>query len=70
MHTPQRMVFGPVVMTDGCRQSHQIPKLALVLQGENALLRPHAETDFLIAVKSSRIVRHASLRKFKAVPAK
>ena len=68
MHPPQRMVFRTVLVTDGRRQPHQIGKLRFVLRVENALFRPHPESDFLAALKVSRIMRNPRLGEFKPMP--
>ncbi len=70
MHSPQRMVLGTILMTDCRRQPHQIGKLRFVLQVENALLRPHAKSDFLAALEIPRIVRNPRLGEFKPMPPK
>src|ERR1035437_1284524 len=68
MHSPQRMVLGTILMTHRRCQPHQIGKLRFVLQVENALLRPHAKSDFLAALEISRIVRNPRLGEFKPMP--
>ena len=62
------MILGTVLVADGRRQSHQIGKLRFVLRVENALFRPHPESDFLAALKGSRIMRKPRLGEFKSMP--
>ena len=67
MHSPQRMILGTVLVTDGRRQPHQIGKLRFIVRVQNPLFRPHAENNFLATLKISRIMRNPSLGEFQTM---
>ena len=67
----QRAWFlGPSLVADGCRQPYQIGELRLVVRVEDALFRPHAKDDFLVALEVSWIMRDARLGEFEPMPPK
>ena len=70
MHSPQRVILGPILMTNGRCQPHQIGKLLFVPRVENALFRPHTENDLLAALEISRIMRNPRLGEFEPMPPK
>ena len=62
------MVLRAIFVPDRRGQSHQIGKLRFILCIQNARFWADAKCNFLAALKSSGIMRKASLGKFQSMP--